>query len=231
MADSTPQSNATEHSLTGSVNLYYDLHAPMGGPRPLLIALHGYGGNKRQMLREALGMAPPNFAVVSLQGLYQHMKEPKEPGGQLRYAFGWLTNYRPEESIELHHRALLDLIGQLVDERIADPERIFLVGFSQSCALNFRFAFTHTEALRGVVGICGGLPGDWETSDRYKTTKASVLYLHGARDEFYPPERVRDYQLMLALRACAVEARSFDAGHEITDEMKGFINAWLTERS
>jgi phospholipase/carboxylesterase len=230
MADSSLQSNAAERSLLASVNLYYDLNAPMGDPRPLLIALHGYGGNKRQMMREALGMAPSNFAVASLQGPYQHLKEPKEPGGALRYAFGWLTNFRPEESVELHHKALLDLIGRLVDEGVADPAHIFLVGFSQTCALNFRFAFTHTEVLRGVVGICGGLPGDWETSDKYRSTHASVLYLHGERDEFYPPERVRDYQLMLALRAGAVEARCFDAGHEITDEMKGAVSSWLSER-
>jgi pimeloyl-ACP methyl ester carboxylesterase len=54
----------------------------------------------------------------------------------------------------------------LTDEGIADPARVFLLGFSQSCALNYRFAFTHPDRLRGVVGICGGIPGDWKQAPK-----------------------------------------------------------------
>ena len=93
----------------------------------------------------------------------------------------------------IHHRALLDLTQTLVDEGVADPKRMFLLGFSQTCALNYRFAFTHPDQFRGVIGICGGLPGDWETSDAYKPTKAAVFHLAGTRDEYYPPVRVADY--------------------------------------
>ncbi len=56
-------------------------------------------------------MAPENFAIVSLQGFHQHMKEPKEPGGPLRFGFGWLTNFHPEDSVAVHHQALLDMIN------------------------------------------------------------------------------------------------------------------------
>ncbi len=81
---------------------------------------------------------------------------------------------------------------------------MFLLGFSQSCALNYRFAFTHPERLRGVVGICGGIPGDWETSATYRQAEFDVLHLTGTRDEFYTPERVRDYERQLKTRARSV---------------------------
>ena len=153
------QTGAVERSLKAEIKLYYDLHKPAVLPAPLLIALHGYGANKRQMMREAQQMAPENFAIASLQGFHQHMKEPKEPGGPLRFGFGWLTNFHPEESVAIHHQALLDLMQTLISEGVADPKRMFLLGFSQTCALNYRFAFTHPDHLRGVIGICGGLPG------------------------------------------------------------------------
>ena len=108
------------------------MYAPGAGPSPLLVALHGYGSNKGWMMREARQHAPEGFAVAALQGPHQHIKEPREPGGPLRYGFGWLTNFRPEESIAVHHRALLDLIGALIGEGIADQARIFILGFSQS---------------------------------------------------------------------------------------------------
>src|SRR5947209_3763723 len=207
----TQQTPTVERTLTAEIKLYYDVHLPQQTPAPLLIALHGYGASMRQMMREARSVAPEDFAIVSLQGPYQHLKEAKEPGGPLRFGFGWLTNFHPEESVVVHHRALLDLIDSLVVESVADAKRIFLLGFSQSCALNYRFAFTHPDRLCGVIGICGGLPGDWETSHLYQPTETAAFHLAGERDEYYPPERVSDYARSLRMRAGDVEFRNYDA--------------------
>lgn len=214
--------------LEARIHLYYDLRPGTSSPAPLLIALHGYGANKQQMMREAQQMAPAGFAIASLQGPHQHIKEPRDRGGPLRFGFGWLTNFRSEESVALHHQALLDLISILTDEGVADPSRIFLLGFSQSCALNYRFAFTHPERLRGVVGICGGLPGDWETSGLYRETQFDVFHLAGTRDEFYLPERVKDYEQQLKMRARSVVFKSYDAAHEIVPRMREDVVQWLT---
>lgn len=216
-----------ERQLIAQVNLYYDMVAPTAMPAPLLIALHGYGASKWHGMREAKLTAPEGFALAALQGPHQHLREPKQPGGPLRYGFGWLSSYRPEESVAIHHRALLEMIESLVDEGIADRERIFLLGFSQSCALNYRFAFTHPNILRGVIGIAGGIPGDWETSDAYRQTNASVFHLAGERDEYYPPVRVKNYGEQLRRRARDVEFRSYDAGHEISAAMRDDVRDWL----
>ncbi len=217
-------------SLKAEVKLYYDVYAARAEPSPLLLALHGYGSNKGWMMREARRHAPEGFAVATLQGPHQHMKEPREKGGPLRYGFGWLTNFRPEESVAVHHRAVLDLVEALVKQGVARRESVFLLGFSQSCALNYRFAFTHGEALRGVVGICGGMPGDWETSPAYGETRASVLHLSGTRDEFYTPERVAPYAEQLRQRARDVETRAYDAAHEFVPEMRPDVCDWLAAR-
>ncbi|HYH86455.1 MAG TPA: dienelactone hydrolase family protein [Pyrinomonadaceae bacterium] len=226
----TNETLSTDRTLAAEAKLYYDLFAPSEIPAPLLVALHGYGSSKAWMMREAREHAPEGFAVAALQGPHQHIKEPREPGGPLRYGFGWLTSYRAEDSIALHQRALLDLIDMLAREGVARRERVFLMGFSQSCALNYRFAFTHRNVLRGVVGICGGMPGDWETSEVYGETAASVLHLAGTRDEFYTPSRVEDYGERLRLRASDVEVRSYDAGHEFVPAMRGDVRAWLEAR-
>lgn len=220
-----------ERSLKAEIRLYYDLRTPATSPAPLLIALHGYGANKRQMMREAQQMAPENFAIVALQGFHQHLKEPKEPGGPLRFGFGWLTNFHSEESVAIHHQALLDLIDNLSAEGVADAKQVFLLGFSQTCALNYRFAFTHPDQLRGVIGICGGIPGDWETNQNYRPTNAAILHLAGTRDEYYPPARVADYAEQLRLRARNVEMRSYDAAHEVVPSMREDVRIWLNEHA
>lgn len=216
-----------DRALAARINLYYDLHVTSSGPAPLLIALHGYGANKRQMMREAQQMAPEGFAIASLQGFHQHMKEPREPSGPLRFGFGWLTNFRPEESVAVHHEAVKNLVSQLVAEGVADSSRIYLLGFSQSCALNYRFAFTYPEVLRGVIGICGGIPGDWNQNPIYRASQLDVLHLAGTRDEFYTPERVRDYETQLATRARSVTFKTYDAAHELVPPMREDIRQWL----
>jgi phospholipase/carboxylesterase len=229
--ETTTPRPATERSLPAEIKLYYDLRMGKPAPAPLLIALHGYGASKRQMMREAQAIVPEGFAIASLQGPHQHLKDPKEPGGPLRFGFGWLTNFHPEESVAIHHRGLLDLISSVTSDGVADSGRIFLLGFSQSCALNYRFAFTYPNVLRGVIGICGGMPGDWETSELYQPTKGAVFHLTGERDEFYPPTRTGDYAAQLRQRAAEVEFKSYDAGHEIVQPMRDDMSAWLTKKS
>jgi phospholipase/carboxylesterase len=216
-----------ERTLTAQITLRYDVIPAEVRPAPLLITLHGYGASKWHALREAKMIAPDGFALAALQGPHQHLREPKEKGGPLRFGFGWLTNFHPEESVGIHHNALLEMIDELSAEGIADSKRIFLLGFSQSCALNYRFAFTHPNVLRGVIGICGGLPGDWVTTDAYKETDAAVLHLAGERDEYYGPERVANYATQLRQRAQDVKFRSYDTGHEITQPMREDIRTWL----
>ena len=228
-------SHAEERSLPAEIKIYYDLYVPPEGEgesaRPLLVALHGYGASKRQMMREARSLAPSSFRIASLQGFHQHIREPREEGGPLRYGFGWVTNFHPEESIRLHHEAINQLLDALVKEGVCDSDHLFLMGFSQSCALNYRYAFTYPKRLRGVIGICGGIPGDWETSELYKETSASILHLAGMRDEFYPPARIQDYSVRLGERASDVEMKAYDAGHEIVPAMREDMKSWLKARA
>ena len=224
--DST--NSGIERSIKAEIKLYYDLIPVSSQPAPLLIALHGYGASKWHATREAKAIAPAGFAIVSLQGPHQHLREPKEPAGPLRFGFGWLTNFHPEESVAVHHRALREIIDTLTNERVIDAKRVFLLGFSQSCALNYRFGFTHADVLRGVIGICGGLPGDWETNEIYKETKTAVFHLAGEHDEYYPPSRVENYATQLRTRARDVQFRSYDAGHEIVPAMRDDIRDWLS---
>src|SRR5688572_11414324 len=128
---------------TAEIKLYYDLYVPphISTPAPLLIAVHGYGANMRHMMREARMIAPKGFAIASIQGPHQHYRAGKDGG--YRVGFGWLSEHKPEEYVSLHHRFVLDVITKLATDGIADQDQVFVYGFSQACALNFRFAFTH----------------------------------------------------------------------------------------
>ncbi|MDQ3062470.1 MAG: hypothetical protein M3R14_06340, partial [Acidobacteriota bacterium] len=149
----------TDLNLTAEIKLYYDLFAPenLEKPAPLLLAVHGYGAHKRYMMREARLIAPETFVIASIQAPFQHYRQTDDG---FKVGFGWLTDYKSDESILVHHNFALRLIEKLAKGELLDEKQIYLFGFSQACALNFRFALTNPELVRGVIGVCGGIPSD-----------------------------------------------------------------------
>lgn len=220
----------TDLSLTAEIKLYYDIYIPenANGKLPLLFSIHGYGANKNYMMREARKIADEKFIIASLQAPNQHFRR---TGDHYKLGFGWLTDFKAEESVALHHKFILDVIEKLKNEDLIDEKKVYLYGFSQACALNFRFAFTHPETVRGVIGLCGGIPSDLEKNELYKPLNAKVLYLYGNDDEFYSNEKFQNYDERLRSRLANYESKQYNAKHEITDEMREEVKNWLKEKS
>lgn len=217
-----------ERRITVEFPCYYDLYVPEGEkPKPLVIALHGYGGDKSSMMRVMRRINERDYVIACLQGPHQHLVMPTKESPKLGYGFGWLSNFKPEESVAMHHHLVRGIIETLAASGEADASSVFLVGFSQACGVNFRFAFTHGSMIRGVVAICGGIPGDWETEGKYQSGLIDVLYIAAERDEYYTPDRMRQNAEALKRRARSVELRFFDARHEIPREAYSVINQWL----
>jgi predicted esterase len=106
------------------------------------------------------------------------------------------------------------------------PDRRLLVGFSQAVALNYRLAATCPEVVRGVIAICGGLPGDWDHGD-YQTVTAAILHIARSQDEYYPPDVTGHYPERLRRHAADVEFHLIDGGHQIPSSGKEFVGPWM----
>ncbi|MFN7947932.1 MAG: hypothetical protein U0Z53_21460 [Blastocatellia bacterium] len=222
-----------ERRMAQEFPVYYDLYVPGAGPRPLVIALHGYGGDKRSMMKLARRINERDYVIAALQGPHQHLVIPSDeerarqrgPG----YGFGWVTNFKPEESVALHHRAVTQIIDTLTGEGLADARNVFLVCFSQACGISFRYAFTQPARIRGMVAICGGIPGDWAVEGKYHSNGPDVLYLGAQRDEYYAPEQIRRNAEALKHRARSVRLEFFATKHEVPRDSYPLIDGWIRE--
>jgi predicted esterase len=222
-----------EKTTEQRTQLYYDLYVPDDTPptpKPLVIALHGYEGNKESMMSLMRKVNERDFIIASVQGpngFFVRTDDERQP----KIGFGWMMQFKTEETVRLHHQTLLSVIETTAAEHAVNRRAIFLVAFSQSVSLNYRFAFTHPNLARGVIGVCGGIPGDWDSSDKYQPSDTDALIIAGETDPFYPINRVRTFEESIARRARSVTFQSYDIGHVFPRESLPFINQWILERA
>jgi predicted esterase len=224
-----------EQFFTSPIRRYYELERPHRYSRrkswPLLVALHGYEGNKDSMMRVASRIGNGNMIVTSLQGPNQFIRWDQDRKlKNFPVGFGWGTAYRMEESVEIHHRDLRKLIRIAVRNYSADPSRVFLLAFSQACSYNYRFAFSHPRQVRGVIAVCGGVPGDWDHNPRYRSGHTNVLHIAATRDQWYSRERNLTFRRQLAQRAASVDFRFYNSTHRFPRTAIPHIRRWIEAR-
>ncbi len=223
-----------EGTLTSPLSLYYDLELPQRHTKrkrwPLVIGTHGYEGNKESMMKLVLRVTKDDMIAASLQAPYQFWIGGSAAADR-RVGFGWGTSYGGLKSVELHHHAMRQLIERLVCDYRADPNRVFLMAFSQSCSFNYRFAFTNPGMVRGLVAVCGGVPFDWKSNDQYVKGAAHVLHIAATKDQWYSPERNEQYRQNLPLRAASTDFRIYQSPHRFPRRALGPIRRWIQTKS
>ena len=211
-------------TFTARLDCHYVVYAPevVTEGTLLVAALHGFGQTPEAMLRLTGMMLGEKHVIAAVQGPNQFYLSQ----GSNQVGYGWITHRHAESSIRLHHEMLLHVLNEAGREYGIPPNRRMLLGFSQPVGLNYRFAATHTDAVRGVVGICGGLPKNWEEGP-YGKTCAALLHIARREDEFYKPDVTELYPQRLRLRADDVEFHLLEGGHRFPSKAGPLVERWI----
>jgi len=216
--------NPQHCTFSARLDCHYLLRPPetIDSTTVLVVTLHGFGQSPEIMLPLTEKMFGPHHAIASLQGPNQFFMDPKN----MQVGYGWNTSRHAPASIRLHHDMVRHVLNEAGGEYGIPPERRILVGFSQPVSLNYRFAATFPGEVRGVVGICGGLPGDWETGV-YQPVTAAVMHIARRDDEWYPPAVTEQYPERLRLRVMDLEFHLLEGGHHFPSKGDVIAEGWL----
>src|SRR4029077_7101890 len=118
-------------------------------PYPLIVFLHGNGGNEEQILRLAPRVSRRNFVSIGLRG-------PVCLGPNRKGALGF--SWGDASHLERVEDYLLNAIRQTRLHYHIHSERIYLAGFAEGATLAYRLGLTFPNLIGGVIALNGAMP-------------------------------------------------------------------------
>jgi predicted esterase len=92
--------------------------------------------------------------------------------------------------------------------------------------MNYRFAAANPGLVRGVVALCGGLPGEWNDAVP-EPIDAALFHIARREDEYYPEALTEQFPARLRLRGGDVEFHQLDGGHRVPTRGAPLVQQWL----
>src|SRR4051794_37667117 len=119
-------------------------------PYPLLVFLHGHGGNEETVLRLAPRVSRRNYIAIGLRG---PVLVGTRPDGRGSYAWG-----ADGPGGTLADDYLIRAVEQTRRTYHVHSERIFLAGVCEGATVAYRFALAHPDKVAGVIALNGTFP-------------------------------------------------------------------------
>ncbi len=167
---------------------------------PLLVVLHGHGGNMREAAQQWQAAAQRMGAILLAPQGANEIGEGK---------FDWGHNL---DQIE---EDVLDAINKVMDEHKVDKNRVVLAGFSQGGSITWSLGVRNPDTFRGLIPVCGRFdaPSDSDM-DEEATAKVRVYAMVGADDDAALLKSNRDAEKRFKKLGAKVKLKVFDGvGH------------------
>jgi phospholipase/carboxylesterase len=188
---------------------------------PSLLLLHGRGADEADLmgLEQALD---PRLTIVSARAPYR-----------LGPGFAWYGMYeigKPDDDTLLASLSELQaFIKGLPAAHNIDPQRLYLMGFSQGAIMSAALALTVPEQVRGVIMHSGYVPTESALVLHPEGIKDKPFFLaHGKYDDVIPVTFGRDAEEYLSEAGARLTYREYPIGHTISEESLYDLSEWLT---
>ncbi len=210
------------------VHLVRPAEPPNAGQPPLLIQLHGVGSNEEDLF-DLADMLDPRFLVLSARAPFTI-----GPGSYAWFDVRFLPqgNLINVDQLRASLDTLVQFIGEAAAAYQADPQRVYLMGFSQGGIMGLTVALTHPGLVAGVVAMSARIPPQvvpW-FAPKEDLTGLPLLMTHGTDDQVIPVRDARETRRLLEDLPVDLTYREYPMGHQVTPESLEDVLAWITAR-
>jgi phospholipase/carboxylesterase len=198
------------------------------GTPPLLMLLHGIGSNEHDLY----GLAPfldERFLIISVRA-----PNTLGPGSYAWFEVDFTAQgpvINPEQA-EISRETLITFLNEAVTTYGADPEQVYLMGFSQGAIMSASVALTQPELVAGVVMMSGRILPEIQPLIAPKEELAGLPFIvvHGTADTVLPITYGRASRELLSSLPVELTYHEYPMGHEVSQESLNDVTTWLSEQ-
>jgi len=188
---------AIVQQVTPRAYVYVPVDLP--GPAPLIVLLHGAGGDARYFLDEFKRQANERRVIllsVQSDGKTWAQRKPKEGDADV-------ANIKAA-------------ISSLTGRTTFDPARITVMGFSDGASYALSVGMAYPDLFHSIVAFSPG----YAFAPRNLDTEQRIFIAHSRRDPILPAENTREMVKDLERAGYSPEIHWFNGGHEIDPQLK-----------
>lgn len=197
--------------------------ARRGEPLPLLVLLHGYGSDERDLF-SLLPFLPERATVASVPA---PLPAPWPMPGRSWYPIDELERRDPASVT-----AAADAVLRWLDDEAGAAPSIALLGFSQGASVALQTARRDPARIAAVVNLSGyAAPGDLPGDAALRERRTPVFWGRGSRDDVIPPALVEHTAQWLPEHAELTGRVYPGLTHSVSEEeladVRRFLDGWL----
>jgi phospholipase/carboxylesterase len=184
------------------------------------------GSNERDLLSFA-DRLDPRFQVVSVRGPIVRGPE----------SFAWFdVRFLPEgfainpEQLRQSRDRLLEFIPAAVAAYGADPERVYLLGFSQGAIMSFTTLLSEPGPIAGIAAMSGRIPPEvrpW-IAPTDQLAGAPIFMAHGTFDDVIAVSYAHNALELLRTLPVELTYREYPMPHTIGPDALRDMRTWLS---
>ncbi len=194
---------------------------------PLLILLHGYGSNKEDLFSFAEEL-PDELLIISAQAPYE-----MGYGGYAWYAINF-DDVKGKFSDLKQAQTSLDIIAVFIDEikhkYKTNPDRTFLLGFSQGAILSYSLSFFYPNKVQNIIALSGYINTELLPKEISKEIQTSYYCSHGSVDQVLPIEWARKSKPFLDNLGFQNVYSEYPVGHGVAPQNFYSFKTWIETR-
>ena len=201
-------------------SFFAPLHYEPNYAYPLLVWLHGRGGNERQLRQIMRLISMRNYVAVAPRG------PAKSPGTV--DAFGWGDS---ESSFAETTQRVFDCIEAALDRFHIAATRVFLAGFECGGTAALRVALNSPQRFAGALSIGGSFPTCGTPLASLRQARRLPLFIAQGRDsQQYSLDRTCEELRLFHAAGMSVTLRQYPCGDELYSQMLHDTDAWIMEQ-
>lgn len=193
---------------------------------PLIILLHGYGSNEKDLF-ELKSIFPEEYIIVAARATYTLEAD------RYQWFSKELVNGKYSgnaEQLANSREMLVKFIDKMVEKYHANKNEVYLMGFSQGAMMSYEVGLTHPQKVKGIGILSGVMPESLKPliSKDKSLSKLKIFVAHGTADKVLLYEdglKAVTYMKTLGLQP---EFRTYkDMGHTISNDVMGDLLRWI----